>query len=105
MPPVQVVIVAVLLLAAPLAYGQDTQQIEGPEAVTAPPARVAIPRGQSRTPDASPAAASAPAPQRVPQRRPTPIVAAPSPAPAAAPAPVAAAAAPADEAQRRAVPR
>jgi hypothetical protein len=106
MTPVQAVMVAVLLLAAPLAYGQDTQQAEGPEATAAPPARVAIPRGQARTADPAPRA-SAPVPQRAPQRRPPPVAAPPQPAAVAPPAPVAAAAAPADEAQRRrqAVPR
>ena len=50
MPPVHMLIAAAMLLtAAPLAYGQDTQQVEGPEA-TAPTARVGDPPFPGRRP-------------------------------------------------------
>ena len=60
------VIVAVLLLAAPLAYGQDTQEVKDLSGAP-PPARVAVPRNQSRPPAAR-RLLIGPAPQRAPQR-------------------------------------
>src|SRR5262245_23170276 len=72
MPPVHALIAAAMLLtAAPLAYSQETREVEGPESIAPPGARVAIPR------DAAPSPASrteapprrAPAPQAGPARQ------------------------------------
>jgi hypothetical protein len=109
MSPVHMLFAAALLLTlAPPGYGQDTQQAEAP-AVATPPARVAIPRAQARTPDPSQSAGAASAGRRTPQRRPPGrgvIVAAPGPRSGPAPAvPAAAAAQAAADNQRRAVPR
>ncbi len=109
MPPVHMLIAAAMLLtAAPLAYGQDTQQVEGPEA-TAPRARVAIPRSQAPAPAPSQSAGVADPVRRTPQRRPERAVAIAPPAAAVQPAPAAAperaAAAADDQRQRRAEPR
>jgi hypothetical protein len=99
---------ALLLMSAPPGYAQETQQAETPEASSAPPARVAIPRAQARTPGGPQSAGTADTGRRTPQRRPPDrnVISAAAPAPvAAAPAPAATQAAADDQRQRRAEPR
>ena len=101
MSPVQILFAAALLLvsAAP-GYAQETQHADAPDAAAAPPARVAIPRAQARTPAPAQSEGAADSGRRAPQRRPPDrnvIV--------AAPAPVQAPARAAADDQRRAVPR
>jgi hypothetical protein len=79
MPPVHAfLVVAALLLAAPLAYAQETQQADGPEPVATAQPRMAIPRNEApRRSEDRPI-------REAPVRRPEIAVAAPAQAAAAA---------------------